>query len=84
MIDLSAAFTEGNDGGRRERQPLPPFAGRPGAAPGRMVACDPLPAEEDPPYTRGVPPGRYPVLVNVARIDVLRRVHLPHGNAAHT
>ncbi|HYR12481.1 MAG TPA: DUF4241 domain-containing protein [Longimicrobium sp.] len=34
---------------------------------GRIVACDPFMADEDAPFTRSVPPGRYPVLVNVAR-----------------
>jgi hypothetical protein len=41
---------------------------------GRIVACDPFVMMDDPPYTGGVPPGRYPVLLNVAAFNDDQRV----------
>ncbi|HST59838.1 MAG TPA: DUF4241 domain-containing protein [Longimicrobium sp.] len=76
MTDLSAALVEGTrtteDG---ESASLSLHAlGNLVLPTGQIVACDPFVMMEDPPYTRGVPPGRYPVLVNVARINDDERV----------
>jgi hypothetical protein len=36
---------------------------------GRLVACDPLVYPDSEPFTREVPPGRYPLLLSIARLD---------------
>lgn len=42
---------------------------------GRIVACDPfIVSGDEEPFTRGVAPGRYPVLVNVAAFEDQERV----------
>lgn len=75
MPDVSYALTEGPlvlPDGTRVTLSLHPL-GDLVLPTGQIVASDPFIAD-DPPYTRSVAPGRYPVLVNVARIDTDSRV----------
>jgi hypothetical protein len=75
MPDVSDALTEGPlvlPDGTRVTLSLHPL-GDLVLPTGQIVASDPFIAD-DPPYTRGVAPGRYPVLVNVARINTDSRV----------
>ncbi|HEX9937912.1 MAG TPA: DUF4241 domain-containing protein [Longimicrobium sp.] len=72
---MSAALTEGTrvlPDGTRVTLSLHPL-GDLVLPTGQIVASDPFIAD-DLPYTRGVAPGRYPVLVNVARINTDSRV----------
>jgi hypothetical protein len=75
MPDVSDALTEGTldlPDGTRVTLSLHPL-GDLVLPTGQIVASDPFIAD-DPPYTRGVAPGRYPVLVNVALINTDSRV----------
>jgi len=75
MPDVSDALTEGTldlPDGTRVTLSLHPL-GDLVLPTGQIVASDPFIAD-DPPYTRGVAPGRYPVLVNVAQINTDSRV----------
>jgi hypothetical protein len=75
MPDVSDALTEGTlvlPDGTRVTLSLHPL-GDLVLPTGQIVASDPFIAD-DLPFTRGVAPGRYPVLVNVARINTDCRV----------
>ncbi len=72
MTDLSAALVEGTRAtGHGESASLSLHALGDLVMPtGQIFACDPfLVSPEEGPFTRTVPPGRYPVLVNVARME---------------
>lgn len=72
MTDLSAALAEGTHAtghGESASLSLHPL-GQLVMPTGQLFACDPfLVSSEEGPFTRTVPPGRYPVLVNVARMQ---------------
>jgi Protein of unknown function (DUF4241) len=76
-IDLTNALREGSGApvnGRASRLKLHAL-GELVLPTGRIVACDPFVfAADQPPFARGVAPGRYPVSVNVAHFEDDARV----------
>jgi hypothetical protein len=74
--DLSQAFVEGRKvkHGQGEAVMTIKPVGTLVMPTGRIVACDPLVSPEYEPFTLGVAPGRYPVLLSVAQLGTDQRV----------